>query len=222
MSNHFRVHPFLSMIAICAGAILCGCASQPGDLRMTGIANHRNFRQNFDRAYISKDEAGDADIVLVQDGFASRDDNASTPMAPDNQYTPRQLVHIRIFWNPMTGAQADHPANTNASLHWCLMGDGADHGGMLEYAGSGVVLMDRGHNGTNLTIRKAWMKAISQRGNMLDPLGPSLLIGSIYAVDDDQKVQSLLAELKSAVAPDQQGQAAASDAATPKPMAINP
>jgi hypothetical protein len=163
---------------------------------MVSLDQRHDFEQTFSQAYIARDSSGDADIVLVQDNMQPRHGNPAQPLTPDATVAPRQLVHIRVFWTPMSGVKADHPANTNASIHWRLVFDNPDQPGMVEYAGSGLVLVDDSHDGANVHIRKAWMKAICQRGDIVDPLGPSILEGYFHAANDPAQIQSLLAEIK--------------------------
>ena len=200
-------------LIICTSFFLlfAGCSSNSGSLRMVSTDKRHDFSQSFDQAYISRNDAGDSDVVLVQNGFAQRTDDSKHPMDPDSVFTPRQIVHIRVFWMPIIGATGNRQANTNASLHWYLLGDGSDHMGVLEYAGPGVVMLDHNSSGATVEVRTAWMKAVTQRGNMLDAIGPSVLQGTTHAVYDPDKVKSLLEEMKSAAASSGIDEQAASD-----------
>jgi len=174
---------------------------------MVSMDHRRGFSQTFEQAYISRDPTGDADVVLVRDGADPRHDNPNKPLSPDVCLTPRQLVHIRIYWLPLTG-KADHPAATNASIRWCLLGNTPNQASMVEYTGSGLVVIDNTRNGAVVSVNKAWMKPCSHRGAMSDPLGPSMLDGSIHAVNDPAQVDALLMQMKLATS-------AAQEASTP-------
>jgi hypothetical protein len=167
---------------------------------MVSLDNRRRFSQTFEQAYISRDPTGDADVILVRDGVDPRKEDPGKPLAPDAYVMPRQLVHIRIFWLPLAG-KADHPASTNASLRWCLIGNTPEQPSLVEYAGCGLVDIDDTRHGAVITVRKAWMKPVSHCGVMADPLGPSMLDGDFRAVDDPAQVQALLAQMKLATAP---------------------
>ena len=184
-----------ALLALPLGA----CSSEHASLCMTSLDEKRDFMQTFDKAYFRRDAMGDSDLVLVRN-VASTDSNAGQAINPDGSPAPQQIVHIRIFWKPLFGTKADHPANTNASVRWCLIGTGPDAGDFLEYGGSGLVVLDSGHDSATATIRTAWMKTVAARGNMVDPLGPSMLSGQVKAVNDPARVEALLAELKSASA----------------------
>jgi hypothetical protein len=209
------------LFAIClfTVATLSGCASR-GSLQMVSLDHHHNFSQSFSRAYISHDATGDSDIVLVRDEAEIRHDDPRKPLTPDPDVIPRQIVHIRVYWTALSG-KADHPASTNASVRWCLLGDGSGTMGALQYCGSGLVLISDSGDSATVTIRQAWMKLASHRGDMVDPIGPSMLNGSFRALNDPERVKSLLAEIKLATQPALDAQAAA-NAQDPQHLSVNP
>ncbi len=181
------------LFALTAG---CGSSTQ-SQLRMASLERHCAFSQGFSHAYISQNSTGDADIVLVQEGSDARHDDPRKPISPDSHIEPRQFVHIRVFWTPEPGTKADHPANTNASIHWCLLGDENRQDDVLEYSGSGLVEVSRSGSGATATVRTAWLKTSCCHGEMADPIGRSLVRGEIHAVADDAEVKAVLDEMKS-------------------------
>ena len=187
--------PLRCILPILAAAIVAGCSSNQGNLHLLSLDQKRQFSQTFTRAYLDRNDAGDDDIVLVQDGGDPA--RGSSPRL-ENCVMPRQLVHIRVFWTPMNGVKADHPANTNASIHWCFICDDIHRAGMVEYCGSGLVEIDDSSTGASVTIRKAWMREACRRGQMLDPLGPSILQGSFNALHDRAQVSAIMAQIKAA------------------------
>jgi hypothetical protein len=191
---------------------LFGCASAPrGDLRLVSLDSRHEFAQRFTQAYFARNESGDIDIVLVQDSLQPRHEDPSKPLAPDPCVMPRQLVHIRVFWTPMNGVKADHPANTNASIHWCMVCDNSYQPGMVEYSGSGLVEFDGSDTVADVTIRKAWMKVADHHGEMCDPLGPSILNGSFRATPNASQVSAIISEIRTAANPGPEARADASD-----------
>ncbi|MGA2441492.1 MAG: hypothetical protein ABSH08_11070 [Tepidisphaeraceae bacterium] len=185
-----------SILPILAAVILGGCSSDQGNLHLLSLDQKHEFSQAFTRAYLDRNDAGDADIVLVQDNVEPARLDASQRL--DGCLIPRQLVHIRVFWTPMSGVKADHPANTNASIHWCFICDEANRAGVIEYCGSGLVELDDSSSGASVTIRKAWMKETCRRGQLVDPLGPSILEGSFHAEHDPTQVRAVMAQIKAA------------------------
>ena len=208
---------FSALISLMAA----GCASHDSSLSLISNDNRHDFTQHFNHTYISKDDDGDTDVVAEWDGFVPHESDPYRPISPVPTATPRQIVHIRIFWTPLSGMRADHPANTNASLHWYILGDASDHPGMIEYSGSGVVFIDTHSHAATLDIAKAWMKVVAQQGEMLDPLGPSTLSGSMYALDDPEQAADLLSEIK-ALSTANQDAKNPSDANQPARMTIDP
>jgi hypothetical protein len=202
-------------------AYVGGCSSNEGTLQLSSTDGQREFSQNFSQAYIARSQAGDADVVLVQDEIQPRHADPTKPLVPDRWRTPRQLVHIRIFWMPMSGVKPDHPANTNASIHWCLVCSDSREPGVVEYRGSGLVELDDSADGATVTIRKAWMKPGRQRGQLVDPLGPCILQGSFHAISDAASVKEIIAEIKSAGSSDQT-QANSAAIEQPKNLAVTP
>ncbi|MGA3068136.1 MAG: hypothetical protein ABSF29_14930 [Tepidisphaeraceae bacterium] len=203
-------------------AVCGGCASEnQGRLDLISFDRQHEFGQTFSQAYIARNDMGDMDIMLVTDGVdVAGNADPSKPLSPDAVDVPRQYVHIRVFWKPLTH-RADHPAATNASVQWCLIGNGVNEGSILQYDGSGLVILDDSGGVTNVDIRSAWMKALAQRGTMVDPLGPCDLNGKVVAINDPDRVTALLAEMKSA-AGITQAQAPAEVGAQPQRLSINP
>jgi hypothetical protein len=190
-------------LSLSAGALAAaGCSSQTSNLKMTSINKKQCFDQTFTEAYLSKSDTGDTDVVLIADPQPTQPEDLHKPLSPEaNADVPRQVVHIRIYWKPVTGTKADHPANTNASVHWYMIGTTPEHPSVMEYCGSGLVTVDESDDTATLLVRRAWMKASNHCGSMCDPLGPCLLDGKISAKIDSQEVKSILATLKTDTAP---------------------
>jgi hypothetical protein len=196
--GHFwRLTLFLPAVLVFS-AFFGGCSSDEGTLHLHSMDGQKEFSQTFNQAYISRNDSGDANVVLVQDEIQPVHGDPTQPLVPDRWRTPRQLVHIQIFWMPMTGVKPDHPANTNASIHWCMVCDDSYEPGVVEYRGSGLVEIDSSSDGATVTIRKAWMKVGRQSGHLVDPLGPSILDGTFRAVGDPAEVKAIIAEIKAA------------------------
>jgi hypothetical protein len=178
---------------------LCGCASHvDGNLHLVSADKKHDFSQTFTQAYLARTETGDVDILLEQDGLTvGRHDDPEKPLTPDACLTPRQFVHVRVFWKPFS-QRADRPAATNASIEWYLLGDGPNEGSLLKYSGPALVSLDDSQKVSIVTIHNAWLKVVEERGDMCDPLGPSQMQGAISAIVDQQRFDTLLSELKSA------------------------
>ena len=189
------------------------CSSNEGTLNLVSADQKHQFSQTFTHAYLARNDSGDADIVLVRDDIQPRRSDSSKPIQPDPSIVPRQLIHIRVFWTPMNGVKADHPANTNASIHWCFICNNSTQPGVIEYTGSGLVRIDDSSTGATIHIHKAWMKQACERGQLCDPLGPCILQGTFHATHDASQVKSIIAEIKAAYT--------GAEAQAPSPVADN-
>jgi hypothetical protein len=195
----FKTRQFsASFLALALALCTTACSSNEGQLHLVSQDQKHQFTQTFTQAYVARNDSGDADIALVQDDIQPRHTDPTKPITPDPTMMPRQLVHIRVFWTPMHGVKADHPANTNASIHWCFICQNSNQPGIIEYTGSGLVQIDDNDTYATIRIRKAWMKQASQGGQLSDPLGPAILTGSFRATHDAGQVKSIIAEIKAA------------------------
>jgi hypothetical protein len=179
-----------------------GCAKQSADLRLTSLESKVCFRQEFTKAYVSKGEDGNTEIVLVSDETAGGSQDDSARVAAGTAISPgtdvRQVMHVRVLWKPQRGTKQSHPSFTNAGLHWYVLG-GKSPTDVLEYTGAGFVALSDTPVGTQVTIRNATVKPVDNpRCSLTDPVGPSKLTGSFLATRSAKRVNDLLAEVRSA------------------------
>lgn len=172
-----------------------GCASQSGQqLTVQCQRQGRAFSQGVAAAYLSRAGDGDTDIVLLDSSSKQCMDGVRCD-AP-----VRQVMHIRVLWNPARDLKADHSSASNATIHWYVMGNTPDSGAdVLEYAGTGFVLLDDTDAGTELTIRSAAVRAVACHGKLCDPVGPSNIHGAVHVVSDQQRVRLALSQVRTAV-----------------------
>jgi len=187
---------FVSIVCLAGLVAGAGCASHPGtQLTVNSSGPSRSFTQSFATAYSSQDADGDTDIVLL--------DDASTKILDgDTINAPvRQVMHIRVLWKPTRDMKADHTSASNATLHWYVMGNApAASGGVLEYAGTAMVVLEPHDRGTDLSIRAATLRPVASRGSLHDPIGPATLSGTIRATDSLERVRLALTSVRRAVA----------------------
>jgi hypothetical protein len=176
--------------------LAAGCASSPNNLTMTSQDQRHGYKQVFSHAYSALNDDGDYDVVLIHDANSDALADSSGALTPA-AVTPRQVVHIRVFWIPERNTKLDHPVATNASIRWFVFGERSDEAAnLLEYSGSGLVLVNDDGRISHVTIRGAYLKAVERRGQMADPLGPSTVSGAITAQVDRRRVQDALDEVK--------------------------
>ena len=105
----------------------------------------------------------------------------------DNSPT-QQVMHLRILWNPQRDQKADHNSASNATVHWYVMGNTpASESDILEYAGTAFVSIDDS-SPAELSIRNCAVHPVACRGDLCDPVGPSVISGTIFARRYRQRV----------------------------------
>jgi len=177
-------------------ACLVGCASgpPPQELTLQSSAQKQTFSQQFASAYLSRGGDGDVDVVLVDQAAQQRLDGRQGS-APT-----QQVMHLRVLWNPKRDQKADHNSASNATVHWYVMGNTpASEGDVLEYAGTAFVSIDDS-TPAELTIRNASVHPVACRGDLCDPVGPSIISGTIHAHSNRQRVRQVLSSVRTAVA----------------------
>lgn len=182
--------------ALLAPISLIGCAGgpPPQELTLESAEHHQTFIQRFSNAYLSREGDGDVDIVLIDRATLKRLDGK-----PDEAPT-RQVMHMRVLWNPKRDQKADHNSASNATVHWYVMGNTpASEADVLEYEGTAFVSIDDS-SPAELTIRNATVHPVACRGQLCDPVGPSVIYGIVHARQDGRRVRQVLTEVRSTVA----------------------
>ncbi|HEY2585550.1 MAG TPA: hypothetical protein VGI81_07295 [Tepidisphaeraceae bacterium] len=179
---------------------MSGCAAGPGtqELTLRSTGQNKSFVQQFANAYIGRAGDGDVDVVLVDRATEQRLDGgvAGSPQAP-----VRQVMHLRILWNPKRDQKADHSVASNATVHWYVMGNTpSTAAGVLEYSGTAFVTLDEDAEPAELTIRNASMRPVACRGGLCDPVGASTLAGTVRARADRHRVYQALDTVRTAIA----------------------
>lgn len=183
-----------------AGA-MAGCAAEPPpqELTLNCGGQRQAFVQQFARAYMSRDGEGNVDVVLV-DQAAERHLDAPTIASPGREPPVRQVMHLRVLWNPKRDQKTDHSVASNATVHWYVLGNTPSTASdVLEYAGTAFVAIEDSEP-AELTIRNAAVHPVACRGGLCDPVGASTLNGTVKATVNRRKVYQALNAVRSAVA----------------------
>ena len=175
-------------------ALMAGCAGGSSSQLTVTSSQSRSFSQTFAVAYASHDSDGDTDVVLMDDAARAALDGGQV-RAP-----VRQVLHIRVLWKPSRDLHADHDSASNATLHWYVIGTSPKNAGVLEYAGTAMVVLEPGEGSTELSIRTGNFKAVACRGTLRDPIGPASLHGTITARDSLERVRLALKSVGTAIA----------------------
>jgi len=178
-----------ALMAIALGALAAGCASEAphSQLTLTSVEHDRTFAQQFSHAFVSRDPDGTTDLVLL-------DRAAEGALIGTKGNAPvRQIMHLRVLWNPKRDQKAEHNSASNATLHWYVMGNTPDSScHILEYAGTAFVLVNDSEDGVDLTIRNAAIKPVACRGDLQDPVGSCTMAGAIHATANRRRVREAL------------------------------
>jgi len=183
-----------AVAGIVLALVMCGCASGTSSQLTVTSSRSREFTQTFAVAYASQDSDGNTDVVLMDDAARAALDGQQV-RAP-----VRQVMHIRVLWKPSRDLHADHTSASNATVHWYVIGTSPKDSGVLEYAGTAMVVVEPGEGSTELSIRTGNFKAVACRGTLRDPIGSASLHGSVRARDSIERVRLALKSVGTAIA----------------------
>jgi len=189
----------LSLTSLLLLMLVGGCGSNGQSVTFSSVDQKKVFAHAFPEAYISRGTEGDLDVFLVEDGLslAEQKSTARRPLeaAPASS---RQIVHVHVVWTPMRNMRGDHPAATNAVVHWYVLGAGGAHesANLLHYTGSGYVKVILSRTDARVTLANISLRLRERRGDLTDPLGPATLSGEFSAKVSDTNVKALLAEVR--------------------------
>jgi len=194
-----RIFPLL----ILSCAALIGCSSSSGGSVSLELAdNSRVLRQKFPHAYLAKVREGEYDIVLVDkatDWDYESSAKKNRPLKPVALDAVRQLMHIHLYWQPLSGTTRN-PAATNASIDWYVLGpEGTDD--FVAYQGAGYVALRGSGDEPTIVIRDGQLSRKSGRGSLQDPISSASISGQADAKIDRNRVQELLAEIEKQTGP---------------------
>ena len=181
---------------------LTGCASTDGTARLNvrGGPDDANYTTTFDRAYFA--ESGGATDLILRTGDA---DGAGPAV--------RQVVHLRVLWQPTKTIRVDSPSAANAMIEWSVVADDRDR---LTYAGNCWANVSVDGNTATVDLRDAEVSVRKVVGQVNDPLRHARLAGRFTAVRSDVSVRASLDEL---AALDATGPAAAAATVPVEPQA---
>jgi hypothetical protein len=190
-----------AMVGLALGWILiagAGCGGAGGTVTFRSQETGRIVQQRFSHAFYAVSTSGDVDVVLVQN--SAEDEMPRTrgkkPIEPLKIEPVRQVMHIRLYWNAVTGTTRN-PAAINSTVDWTVLGPEGTADRSTYVGAAYVVLRGRGESRT-VYIRDGEMKIRSKAGDIQDPVGPSWISGTLNASASAIRVRELLAEAGSA------------------------
>ncbi|HEX8322919.1 MAG TPA: hypothetical protein VF595_03305 [Tepidisphaeraceae bacterium] len=176
---------------------LAGCASNDG---MTHLSVQKAdggdpYTASFERALFTESPNGSTDLILLSSGGV------------------RQVVHIRVLWQPTRTIRIDSASAGNAMIDWLVSASDKDR---VVYGGSCWAKVSVDGDEAEVDLREAAVSVRHVDGQMTDPLQRANLSGKFVAKRADASVRAYVDEMAAA------GRRTATAAALPKPLAVTP
>ncbi len=178
------------------GLLPAGCQSSYPTVTLRPDDHRRPFTATFTRAYWSQDQAGDDQVVLVNDPFDHNSaPSTGDPLNPSKTPPITQLLYIHLQWRTAIFSRGETPVTSNAVLDWYVYGGGS--ASMIHYTGSGHVSIDAGKAKAVVDIRHAELKLADRFGSLQDPFKSFSVDGSITAINSPGELKHVLGDLAS-------------------------
>ena len=189
----------ITLVALTAA----GCKSGKTDMRVTSLQTRQQYVQTFEEGYARHNAAGDVDVVVTKEfrplnRVVGGERTTGSAAGEKLDHNLRQVLHVRVLWQPMRGTKTDSPTATNATLSWYVFDD-VGQPRMIEYSGAAFVDVSRKGGKTILAVRNATLKPTGRAGDLNDPIGPAKVHGRIVAKNSRLRVEDLLSETRATV-----------------------
>jgi hypothetical protein len=184
------------IIAVCLLLTLAmGCSSPGGTISFDSYDQQRTWTSSFNQAYISQNQTGETDIVLIDSGELNQFPRMkkNEPLQPTPISPIRQMMRIHLYWQPLTGTKKN-PAAINASIDWYVFGR-EDSDDLLIYEGAGFVVVEDDGRKQNVRIRDGEIKPRRSYGLIHDPVGFARISGIITAQVNRIRVADTIAQM---------------------------
>ncbi|MGN6504598.1 MAG: hypothetical protein ACTHM6_03445 [Tepidisphaeraceae bacterium] len=185
-------------LALSLGTLLVGgCASDDGvaQLNVHGAQSDDQYVDTFDRALFTQTRDGQVDLLLLSggDSFQQNQPLISSDTRAINPGV-RQVVHLRVLWEPTRTIHLDSPSASNAFVDWHVIAGPNDR---VTYNGSCWAMVKIDGNEASIDLRNASVSVSQVLGDAKDPLKRANLSGKFTATRSDAVVRSYLSELAS-------------------------
>lgn len=192
---------FTLLFALALSTIVGGCASsRNAQLTLRPAEGRVAYAQKFTQAYAGRTPDGSWSFVLLADDDQPAANNDAKRLEPSSQMPLRQVVHVKVLWQPMSGTGRETSVS-NAAIDWYVLSPTAAGGDdLLLYQGCGHVTLDPGDHATKVTIRSGNLKPSVTHGKLADPLGAAKLSGKFVALNDNAKLQHVLSDTRARTA----------------------
>jgi hypothetical protein len=185
--------PLLAFALALLLLLISGCTSHGGTLELEPANSDRVLTQNFSNAYVTQSSGGEYEVVLVDHAEYKRQ-NSKKPLQSQPLAPTRQVMHLHLYWRPLTDLTRS-PAAVNAAIDWYVLGSDAA-GDVVLYEGAGVVTVEGSGKQRRITIADGTVRPRESRGAMQDPVGNSRISGTFTADVNRTRVREILNEMR--------------------------
>jgi hypothetical protein len=149
-----------------------------------------------------RNAAGDYEVVLLDDPIdRAEQGDAGQPLSEQRVPPLKQILHIRLLWQPLPGTRPDSPAATNASLHWYVLGGATAQGtSLIHYTGTAFVAIALNGHGADVTIHNGLLNSTERRGELVDPLKSFRIDGKFEATENESRLNEIMEDVTAALA----------------------
>jgi len=179
----------MALMLVCVGCGLQLGGAGKGELTLSSRASEQlNVGSSFTSGFFSVEEDNALTVVLLEGDPAS----------------PTAALTVRMFWRPRVGATPIDATATNASIHYVVFGSSLSNRDAAEqtrevglYSGAGFLYLNSDLDADRLKagLWEAHVRLADRSEHFVDQVGPSLMAGSVRAVRDDDRVNTLLQRL---------------------------
>lgn len=179
-----------------------GCNSKPtATIEVISSETGRTLNQQFSQAYFTRSEAGDCDLVLIEQANPEirRDIKPRGAIGTVDAPPLTHVMHIRVLWRPKLAVRPDSPTATNSTVRWAVIAD--DGSGRIDYEGAGFAKIDGGADQVSAMLRNVSLKPAIKSGNLADPMGHAKVEADFKARNDPRMVRHALELLRTPETP---------------------
>lgn len=180
----------LVALPLLAALAFTGCSSDDGMARLNVRQNatDEKFVASFERAMFTQ-TGGQTDVVLL----SGTGQSAAADGAIANSNSARQVVHIKVLWQPTRTIRVDSPSAGNAMIDWQVIAGDSDR---VSYAGSCWAKVSVDGDEATIDVRQANVSVKQVTGRMTDPLKHATIDGVFVAKRSDATVRSYISDLQ--------------------------
>jgi hypothetical protein len=194
-ARHFRPTIAVSLLLALLSA---GCAANKTP-RVTfhSEQNGKQYSQPFTQSVFSRNKSGQVQVVLIDQGAREPSPARGGPLQPTTIPPLKEIMTIRLLWQPAYAAKARDPTAANAAIDWYVIGENSTGvPDQLHYQGAGFARVSGSGDRASVDLQFGKLALVSQSGELQDPLGPVKVFGSFQARRDEVLADATLQDLR--------------------------